>query len=70
MILLEVDNPNSVIDTIRSRVIDLSNSRLTTLLSPAGQDIVRYYREGKYTELASLLYSMRPMSDEAILILR
>ena len=70
VILLEVDNPNSIIDTIRSRVIDLANTRLTAQLSPAGQSIVRYYREGKYTELASLLYGMWPKSDEAILILR
>ena len=70
VILLEVDNPNSVIDTIRSRVIDLANTQLRVLLSPAGQGIVRYYREGKYTELTSVLYGMRPTSDEAILILR
>lgn len=70
VILLEVDNPNSVLDTIRSRVIDLANTRLTTLLSPAGQDIVRYYRDDKKVGLAATLYGIRPTSEEAILILR
>jgi DNA polymerase III delta prime subunit len=70
VILLEVDNPNSILDTIRSRTIDLANTRTSTLLSQSGQDIIRYYREGKKVGLAATLYGMRPASDEAIAILR
>lgn len=70
VILLEVDNPNSVLDTIRSRIIDLANTRAPILMSQAGQDVIRYYRDGKKVGLAATLYGMRPMSDEAIAILR
>jgi DNA polymerase III delta prime subunit len=70
VILLEVDNPNSVLDTIRSRVIDLAHIGSTTLLSQAGHDVIRYYREDKKVGLAATLYGMRPTSDEAIAILR
>ena len=70
VILLEVDNPNSILDTIRSRIIDLANTRAPILLSQAGQDVIRYYRDGKIVGLAATLYGMRPMSDEAIAILR
>jgi DNA polymerase III delta prime subunit len=70
VIILEVDNPNSVLDTIRSRIIDLADTRSATLLSQTGQDIIRYYRDNKKIGLAATLYNMRPTSDEAIAILR
>jgi DNA polymerase III delta prime subunit len=70
VILLEIDNPNSILDTIRSRVIDLTSTMIPILLSQAWQDIIRYYREGKKVGVAATLYGIRPTSDEAIAILR
>ncbi len=70
VILLEVDTANNILDTVRSRIIDLSNTKILTPLNQAGQDIIRYYREGKKVWLAATLYGIRPTSDEAIAILR
>lgn len=69
VVLLEVDNANCILDTIRSRIIDLSQAGSKTIVSQAGQDIIRYYREGKKVGLAATLYGMRPTSDEAMAIL-
>jgi hypothetical protein len=70
VILLEVESPNSILDTIRSRSIDLTSMRASVPLSQAGQDVIRYYLAGKKVGLAATLYGMRPTSDEAIEILR
>lgn len=70
VILLEVPSGNSVIETIRSRSIDLTQSTSSGTMSPQGREIVDYYVQKKYRELARSLYLFRCNSDEAILILR
>lgn len=70
VIILEVTNPNSILDTIRSRVIDLTHTGSRIPISKAGEDIIRYYLAGKKVGLGATLYGMRPTSDEAIAILQ
>jgi hypothetical protein len=68
-IILEVDNPNSVLETIRSRVIDLTLSRNWELMNPIGSEIVEYYKNKNYKKLAQAIYNLKCTSNEAIAIL-
>lgn len=70
VILLELANPNSILDTVRSRVVDLTSIGKSDTISTIGQEIVNFYRAKNYQKLASTLYTMKCTSEEAILILR
>ena len=70
VILLEVPSGNSVIETIRSRCIDLTQSSPTSNLSTQSRQIVDHYIHQEYRELVRSLYLFKCSSEEAILILR
>lgn len=70
VIILEVENPNSVLETIRSRVIDLTKSGNWEYMSPTGSELVGYYKKKDHKKLAQTLYNLKCSSNEAITILR
>lgn len=70
VIILEVDNPHSVLETIRSRVIDLSSTENQLHLDSLWQEIIEYYKKKEYTKLAGALYDLKCTSNEAISILQ
>lgn len=69
VILLEVSNPSILLETIRSRTIDLV--RLTQLmgLSPEYEKIIQAYRHGDQKSLIQSLFAIKCTSIEAIAIL-
>ncbi len=70
VILLEVINPNSIIETIQSRVINLTAIKRSSLPPQFCQEIINDYKDRNYQNLAKNLYNLKCSSDEAILILR
>lgn len=70
VIVLEVENPNSIFITIRSRIIDLTRKNSWTLLSPEWNEIIQHYIKKQYKELAGVLHSLKCTNTEAIAILR
>lgn len=69
VIILEVENPNSVLETIRSRVIDLTQNRSWDNMSLIESEIVECYKKKNHKKLAQILYSLKCSSNEAIEIL-
>jgi hypothetical protein len=70
VIVLEVENPNSVLETIKSRVINLAGNQKWDPINPVQQEIVEFYKKKEYKKLAQALYSMKCTSDEALTILQ
>lgn len=70
VIILEVENPHSVLETIRSRVIDLSSTENQLYLNSIWQEIIEYYKKREYSKLAGALYELKCSSNEAISILQ
>ncbi len=70
VIILEVENPHAVLETIRSRVIDLSSTQNQLDTNSLWEEIVEYYKKKEYTKLAGALYDLKCTSNEAISILQ
>ncbi len=69
VIILEVENPNSMLETIRSRVINLTNISRWTYIESIGKEIITYYNKNDHKKLAEVLYNIKCSSNEAIWIL-
>lgn len=70
VIILDVENPNSILDTIRSRTIDLTSSIDRENSNLIAIEIVEYYKKNDYKKIAQILYPLKCSSNEAINILR
>lgn len=70
VIILEVDSPNSVLETIKSRVIDLTDTRKSESLDPIRDEIIRLYQQKEHKKLSQILYNLKCSSNEAISILQ
>jgi DNA polymerase III delta prime subunit len=70
IVILEISNPNSILDTIKSRTINLSNTSVNTGEYTIATEIANYYKNQKFWEIAKILYGLKCTSDEAIKILQ
>lgn len=70
VIILEVENSNSIFETVRSRIIDLTQKNHSELMPVWGNDIIQYYIKKQYKELAWSLFNLKCTNNEAISILR
>lgn len=70
IIILEVSNPNSILDTIKSRTINLSNNNINTGEYVIATEIAKYYKNQDFVEIAKILYGLKCTSEEAIKILQ
>ncbi len=70
VIILEVENQHSILETIRSRIINLSNTDASVHINSLWQEIVEYYKKKEYSKLAGALYELKCTSNEAISILQ
>ena len=70
IIILEVENANMILDTIRSRTIDLTERSKWEGLSPLWTEIIEAYKKRDHNRLAELLYGSKCTSNEAISILQ
>lgn len=70
VIILEIDNPNSILETIRSRIINLTGWDTWTQANIIGYDIIEFYKNSEYKRLAQALYGLKCTSNEAIRILQ
>jgi hypothetical protein len=70
VILLEVSNPSILLETIRSRTIDLARPTQPMELSLEYQKIIQAYRDGNRKSLMQSLFAIKCTSIEAMTILR
>ncbi len=70
VIILEIENPNSILDTIKSRILNLTNTRTKDPISSTGREIIEFYKNHNYIGLAAALYGFKCTNQEAILILQ
>jgi hypothetical protein len=70
VIILEVDNPNSILETIRSRIINLAEWNIWTQVNLLWTEIIEYYKNKEYQKLAQALYGFKCTSEEATRILQ
>lgn len=70
VIILEIENPNSILDTIKSRIINLTQTSIKDPMSNTGKDIIEFYKNQNHIGLAQSLYGFKCTSQEAILILQ
>ncbi len=70
VIILEVEHPNSILETIRSRVMDLSAPYKWGQLNPLIGEIIEFYIKKDHPKLAQALYTMKCSSQDAIMILQ
>jgi hypothetical protein len=70
VILLEIDNPNSILETIRSRIINLTGQNELNEICTIWQEIIWFYKNKESKKLAQALYGLKCTSNEAIKILQ
>ena len=70
VILLEIDNPNSILETIRSRIINLTWQNELHGIYITWEEIIWFYKNKEYKKLAQALYGLKCTSNEAIKILQ
>ena len=70
IILLEVSNTHSILETIQSRTIHLVDTEPKNNISTEWQAIINAYKAWDKKELAKLLYAFKSSSEEAIQILQ
>jgi hypothetical protein len=70
VILLEIDNPNSILETIRSRIINLTGQNELHEIDIIWQEIIWFYKNKEHKKLAQALYGLKCTSNEAIKILQ
>ena len=70
IILLEVENQNSILETIRSRTINLSETKQIGSISAVLTEIIDSFKNGNHKKLIWLLYWLKCTSNEAISILQ
>ena len=70
VILMEVETSNVLLETIRSRSIDLTRRSVSEELYTLTPAIIQAYREHDSIALSRLLYDLKCTSTEAIAILR
>jgi DNA polymerase III, delta subunit len=70
IIILEVQNPRSLLDTIASRTIDLTSSHTGGILSDELSRIVTHYQSGNSREILSILHGLKCTAPEASLLIQ
>jgi hypothetical protein len=70
VILLEVNNPSTLLETIRSRTIDLVAFTRMAAVTPEHDQIIQAYRSWDQKALLRSLFAIKCTSIEAISILR
>lgn len=70
IIILEVENPNSVFETVRSRIINLTSASFGDIMPIWGDIIIKSYIKKQHKELVEALHNLKCTSNEAIMILR
>lgn len=70
IIILEVENPNSVFETVRSRIINLTSDSSGDIMPVGGNIIIESYLKKQHKELVEALHMLKCTSNEAITILR
>lgn len=69
VIILEVENPQNILETILSRTMNLVGITQTNTLSDEWKQIINLYRAWSHAELVSLLYGYKCTANEAITLL-